>query len=92
MNQQSGARESPLRSILKAITYRITGTVTTALITFAVTGELVTALAIGSIEPFVKLVVYYVHERAWQRVPIGTIRRIGHLATAVKDSSQSDSP
>ena len=91
MNQQSGARESPLRSILKAVAYRITGTVTTAIITFAVTGELVTALAIGSIEPFVKLIVYYVHERAWQRVPIGTIRRIGHLASAVKDRSQSDS-
>ena len=73
------ARESQLRSVLKAVTYRITGTVTTGLITFYVTGEFVTALAIGSIEPFVKLVVYYVHERAWQRVPIGTIRRLAHL-------------
>ena len=81
-------RESPLRSLLKAVTYRITGTVTTALITLAVTGEYMTALAVGSIEPFVKLVVYflhivyYLHERAWQRVPIGTIRRLAHLETA----------
>jgi len=79
MNALSRARESSLRSFLKAITYRITGTLTTALITFAVTGELATALAVGSIEPFIKLVVYYVHERAWQRVPIGTVRRLAHL-------------
>lgn len=72
-------RESQLRSILKAVTYRITGTVATAAIAFGVTGELSTALAIGSIEPLVKIVVYYVHERAWQRVPRGTIRRITHL-------------
>jgi uncharacterized membrane protein len=75
----SRVRESSLRSFLKAITYRITGTLTTGLITFGVTGELTTALAVGSIEPFIKLIVYYVHERAWQRVPIGTVRRLAHL-------------
>ena len=69
------ARESSLRSWLKAITYRIVGTLTTASITLAVTGEVEAALVVGSIEPFIKIVVYYVHERLWQRVPIGTIRR-----------------
>ena len=72
-------RESALRSVLKAITYRITGSVTTALVTFGVTGEYATALAVGSVEPFVKLVIYFLHERAWQRVPIGTVRRLAHL-------------
>jgi uncharacterized membrane protein len=80
MNAPPTARESALRSWLKAITYRITGTITTALITFMVTGQLATALAVGSIEPFIKVIVYYVHERAWQRVPIGTVRRLAHLA------------
>ena len=72
------ARESKLRSILKAITYRITGTFTTAAITLGVTGELDTALAVGVAEPFVKIVIYYVHERVWQHVPVGTIRRLAH--------------
>lgn len=76
MDDQATARESQLRSILKAITYRITGTITTALITFFVTGEILLALAVGGIEPFVKIAVYYVHERLWLRVPIGTIRRL----------------
>jgi uncharacterized membrane protein len=68
-------RESRLRSLLKAITYRITGTTTTALLVYFMTGELRLALTIGAIEPIVKIVIYYLHERAWQLVPIGTIRR-----------------
>jgi uncharacterized membrane protein len=71
------ARESRIRSVLKALTYRATGTATTMGLTYAVTGEVAVALAIGSIEPVVKIVVYYLHERAWQHVPLGTVRRLG---------------
>ena len=88
MNAETSVRESQLRSLLKAITYRITGTITTALVTLAVTGEVTTALAVGTIEPFVKLVIYYVHERAWQRVPIGTVRRLVRLGRATNDDSR----
>ncbi len=69
-------RESRLRSLLKAITYRVTGTITTALIVFAVTGEILIAFTVGIIEPFIKTIIYYLHERAWQLVPRGTIRQI----------------
>lgn len=79
INASNVVRESSLRSVLKAITYRITGTLTTGLVTYAVTGEFATAVAVLSVEPFVKIVVYFVHERAWQRVPIGTVRRLAHL-------------
>lgn len=73
--QQMDTRETRLRSVLKAITYRITGTVTTFIITYVVTGELTAALTVGMIEPGFKLLVYYLHERAWQQVPRGTLRR-----------------
>ena len=79
MSTPTNLRESRLRSVLKAITYRITGTLTTMGLAYSVTGEVVTALAIGSVEPVVKLAVYYLHERAWQYVPVGTIRRLAHL-------------
>ncbi len=69
-------RESRVRSILKAVTYRITGTLTTAAIVWTVTGELALAIAVGGVEPAVKIVVYYVHERAWQQVPRGAVRRL----------------
>ena len=69
-------RESPLRSLLKAFSWRIVATTTTALIAFFITGDVATALSIGSIEFVLKFVIYYLHERAWQLVPRGTFRQI----------------
>ena len=60
--------ESRVRSVAKAFTWRITATLTTAIIAFLVTGELGTAVAIGSIEFFAKFAIYYAHERAWVRI------------------------
>lgn len=68
-------RETRTRSLLKAITYRITGTLTTGLLVFMMTGELAIALAVSAIEPVVKIIIYYLHERAWQLVPRGSVRR-----------------
>jgi len=72
-------RESRVRSILKAITYRITGTITTGAIVFFVTGKFDLALAVGVVEPLAKILIYYLHERAWQLVPRGTVRQINLL-------------
>ena len=74
-------RESPLRSLLKAMTYRATGTLTTATVAFAVTGDTGSALAISGVELGVKIVVYYLHERAWQLVPVGTVRKFWRRRT-----------
>ena len=63
-------RETRLRSLLKAFSWRIVATLTTALIAYGITGEIETALAIGGIEFFLKFAIYYAHERAWQRVPM----------------------
>lgn len=59
------AKDSHLRSILKAFSWRIIATLTTALIAYLVTGEIVTAITIGGIEFLLKMGIYYVHERAW---------------------------
>ncbi|HEY5701303.1 MAG TPA: DUF2061 domain-containing protein [Gammaproteobacteria bacterium] len=75
MTASEDLRESHLRSVLKAVTYRILGTLTTALLAWFVTGELKVAVTIAALEPFVKTIVYYVHERIWLRVPRGTIRK-----------------
>jgi len=64
-------RETRLRSLLKAFSWRIVATLTTALIAYGITGEIDTALAIGGIEFFLKFAIYYAHERAWQWVPLG---------------------
>ena len=72
-------RETRLRSLFKAVSYRIIGTLTTAGVALAVTGDATTAVAIGTVEPVAKIFIYYLHERAWQMAPRGTIRRLFRL-------------
>lgn len=67
MSSNASERDSHARSITKAITYRIVGTVATSAIAYLVTGSPQTAVAIGMIDPVVKTVVYYLHERVWLR-------------------------
>jgi uncharacterized membrane protein len=62
-------KETRARSLLKALSWRIVATVTTAIIAYVITGEIDTAVAIGSIEFVLKFFIYYAHERAWQLVP-----------------------
>jgi uncharacterized membrane protein len=68
-------RESHYRSILKGITWRAVGTLDTIVIAYIITGQGITAISIGGIEVFTKIVLYYLHERAWQLVPRGRVRR-----------------
>jgi len=68
--------ESRLRSFLKGISWRIIATLTIIVIAYFTIGEIETALKIGSIEFFIKFGLYYAHERLWQKLPTGTIRKI----------------
>ena len=81
------AKESHLRSILKAFTWRIVATSTTATIAYFIIGDVTAALTIGGIEFFVKMFVYYLHERAWQVLPRGSVRK---LVEAEDEAPQSD--
>ncbi|MDA8878337.1 DUF2061 domain-containing protein [Porticoccaceae bacterium] len=56
---------SHVRSLAKALTWRVTATLTTAVIAYIVTGEVRAAVIIGGIEFVLKFVIYYGHERAW---------------------------
>jgi len=58
-------QESHVRSILKGITWRFLATGTLILIVYLVGGDISTALNIGAIEFFLKLLIYYGHERGW---------------------------
>ncbi|MBT3428349.1 MAG: DUF2061 domain-containing protein [Gammaproteobacteria bacterium] len=63
------ANESRLRSLSKAISWRVIATLTTMLITWWVTGNINAALLVGSVEFFAKFVIYYLHERVWLKIP-----------------------
>lgn len=60
--------DSPGRSFVKSMTWRVLATLTTAVIVFASTGEWQLAITVGSLEFVAKFVLYYVHERVWQHI------------------------
>lgn len=64
-------KESNTRSILKTISWRTLATLTTAILVFIFTGKWQIALAIGGIEVVIKIVLYFLHERAWNNVEYG---------------------
>ncbi len=71
-------RESHVRTVLKTLSWRIVATTTTIVIAYFVFGDVSRALTVGGIEFFAKMAIYYVHERIWQLVPRGTVRKILH--------------
>lgn len=68
---QSSVRDRPIRSIFKAITWRIVGTLDTITLSYFVTGRVGAAISIGSLEVVTKMVLYFLHERLWAIVRWG---------------------
>jgi len=65
-------KESHLRSLIKGISWRIVATTDTIVVVLLVTCisdncSIDDAIKIGFIEFFIKYIVYYFHERFWQR-------------------------
>tara|TARA_R110002167_G_scaffold22322_7_gene80117 strand:+ start:346 stop:552 length:207 start_codon:yes stop_codon:yes gene_type:complete len=58
---------SKQRHIVKAISWRIIGTLDTFFLSWIVTGSWKWGISIGVIELFTKMILYYFHERAWYK-------------------------
>ena len=63
---------SKTRSILKAVSWRIVGTLDTMALGWIITGSPLMGLKIGALELFTKFILYYFHERIWLRFKFGT--------------------
>ena len=59
------------RSLAKTISWRILATTDTFIISWLITGELFFASAIASLEILTKTVLYYFHERGWNKIRWG---------------------
>ena len=55
------------RHILKTISWRIVGTLDTMILSWIITGNWKLGVAIGGVEVVTKMVLYYLHERAWYK-------------------------
>lgn len=59
------------RTVAKTISWRAVATLDTFIISYLVTGSGVWAGTIAGFEVVTKVVIYYLHERAWIRVNWG---------------------
>ncbi|OGV51144.1 MAG: hypothetical protein A2017_17810 [Lentisphaerae bacterium GWF2_44_16] len=63
--------EKQWRSILKAISWRLIGTLDTIFLSWIITGKITIAVSIGMFELFTKMFLYYLHERGWNKIKFG---------------------
>jgi uncharacterized membrane protein len=66
--------EKHYRSLVKAISWRLTGSIDTLVVSYLVTGKIKWALSISGVELFTKIFLYYVHERVWNKISIGRVK------------------
>ena len=63
--------ESSRRSIVKTITWRLSGSAATFTIAWLISGDLSVAGPIAVIQLIFNTVLYYVHERIWNEIHWG---------------------
>ena len=63
--------ERPLRSVMKALSWRVVGTIDTLLVSYYATSKFTLAASIATVDFLTKLVLYFFHERIWNRIKWG---------------------
>jgi uncharacterized membrane protein len=69
----SWAPNARLRSLIKAVSWRVFGSLDTFALSMIVTRNASFAASIASIEGVTKIALYYLHERAWRMVAWGRL-------------------
>ncbi|MEP1490299.1 MAG: DUF2061 domain-containing protein [Algibacter sp.] len=63
--------EKPIRSVAKALSWRVIGTLDTLIVSYILTGEMSVAASIASVDFLTKMVLYFFHERLWNSIKWG---------------------
>ena len=69
-------RDARHRSLAKAVSWRLTGSIDTFVLSLLITGSIRIAGSISAVEVVTKILLFYFHERAWAVIPWGTKRAI----------------
>ena len=67
-------RETTVRSFTKAVSNRVTNSITTIVLVYLFTNQLETAFQVGFVEIIVKFSLFYIHERVWDKINFGKKR------------------
>ena len=63
------------RHVAKTITWRLIATGTTVILAWIISGDPMIGLQVGGWEFFIKMLLYYLHERAWYKLNFGLVSR-----------------
>ena len=63
--------DSRVRSIVKALSWRITALIVTSIVVWVVTSSLEFAAVVAAADTVLKIFLYYFHERMWNRSGFG---------------------
>ena len=63
--------DSKKRHIAKTITWRVVGTIDTMILAWVISGDPMVGLKVGGAEVVTKMILYYLHERAWYKMDYG---------------------
>lgn len=63
--------EQHKRTLAKTITWRLIALLTTIVVVYLYSGDVKESLYVGVTANFLKMFLYYVHERTWNRVHFG---------------------
>ena len=66
--------EHPRRSLLKALTWRIIAFLVTIIAIYIYSGDIKEALIVGTGANLIKIFLYYIHERIWNRIKFGRVK------------------
>jgi uncharacterized membrane protein len=65
--------DTAIRSLAKAVSWRITGTIDTFIISWLITGQPLLASGIALTEIMTKIGLFWLHERAWTKIHWGQL-------------------
>ncbi|WNH08270.1 DUF2061 domain-containing protein [Thalassobellus suaedae] len=69
--KEDSVGEKPIRSVAKALSWRVVGTLDTLAVSFVLAQDITLAASIASVDFITKLILYFFHERAWNVVKWG---------------------
>ena len=72
---KKNGHDSKKRHLAKTISWRIIGTLDTMTLAWIISGNPLTGLKIGAAEVVTKMLLYYLHERAWYKIDFGLPNR-----------------
>lgn len=65
--------DHPKRTLFKTLTWRVIALITTIIVVYVYSGDVKESLVVGFVANAVKMVLYYIHERLWNKSSFGRI-------------------